>query len=239
MTIEQKDAKFLAFQLYMKKTPINAIAQACGVTARTIQRWARADFDKIMLKVSVAEDESDEILPMLQRIADSDNEIIDLRITSRLAKRLLALTETAIGAVENTFNNPDARVSDLLKACELVGCWSGLSSGDGVLKKLTKTFELQIVVDADTGDAELTPDKLIESRRLENQQSQEQSFEYTNQVFNNFLDTGELPSEFEKFFDWGFFWSNLQMWDEGEKTEFFNKAKLILRSRTELANEAQ
>ncbi len=259
MTTE-KEAKNLALKLYLQGESTDEIALECGVTRRTIQRWIK-EFERTPINLTVQENVTDEkqedvrfekqesvrdekqnvsenikqeIIPVLETIVSHKRkETLDLKITSKLAIKLLSLTELAMESVENCLADPDTKTADKLKAAQLVGNWVGLDSQESILKKLIRNFEVEVsIVDSDTADTALTPSRLAETERRQQQERQWAldlaSELYTDEVCNEFISTEQLPTTFDESFDWDRFWEFLEKWDERENTQYVEKAKLIL-----------
>ena len=258
MTTE-KEAKNLGLELYLRGKSTDAIALECGVARRTIQRWIK-EFEQTPIKVTVQESVADkkqesvsdkkqesvidekqdvgesikqEILPVLEKIASPKQiETLDLKITSKLAIKLLNLTESAMNSVGNCLIDPDTKTSDKLKAAQLVGSWLGLDRDESVIRKLSRNFELEIeIANSDTADTTLTPNRLADVRREQQEILETERETYNNDIYYEFIETGKLPTIFEEIFDWDSFWQNLKELDEDENTQHVAKAKVILRER--------
>jgi DNA-binding MarR family transcriptional regulator len=88
------------------------IAKELGISDRTIQRWLKLDEFKDALEgVSY------------RPVAVSAVEVVNSHEKRR--ERLEKLLDKAVDMLEATLDNPDARTVDKLKACQLIGDWSG------------------------------------------------------------------------------------------------------------------
>lgn len=115
-----------ALRLHKSGMVPSKIATKLGVSARSVQRWLK---DETPVPVRVVAMESDEAIPppIRKNVADCNDEF-DLTLSRRMAIRLLNLSEAALGAVEETLSDHDARRADKLRAAKLVGDWLGLGS---------------------------------------------------------------------------------------------------------------
>lgn len=118
-----------ALKLYRSGMAQSKIAAKMGISSRTIQRWIRAQ-TTVPVRIEGMTADKDFTPPtskMSQKCRDnSDN--FDIGLSRRMAIRLLNLSEAALGAVEGTLTDPDARRADKLRAAALIGDWLGLGS---------------------------------------------------------------------------------------------------------------
>lgn len=120
-----------ALKLHKSGMAPSKIAAKMGISARTIQRWIK-DETPVSVRVVTMKADKDIALPtpkVSQKCRDnSDTDSFDIGLTRRMAIRLLNLSEAALGAVEDTLTDPDARRADKLRAAALLGDWLGLGS---------------------------------------------------------------------------------------------------------------
>ncbi|MDJ0733253.1 MAG: helix-turn-helix domain-containing protein [Nostocaceae cyanobacterium] len=244
-------AKNLARKLFYEGKGSDTIAQHCGVSRRTIQRWigefkqapvtittqgettATESFQTIDVAKTSPNDAqmSPTILPELEKIATlKPDETLDLTITSRMAIRLLNVTEKAIASIEDCLTNPDTRQADKLKAAQIVGNWVGLNSKYGsALDQVSRIFDLNSeAIDTSTGVATVVPEKLLKAREKEIRR-------YNMKLSGDFFETKKLPNSLdEKNFDLDVFLGYMRDLDAPNYNKgypLYTKAKDILRSR--------
>ena len=139
-----------ALRLHKNGIVPSKIATKLGVSARTIQRWLK---DETPIPVKVVAMKADEDIPPPARKDVADCDKFDMTLSRRMAIRLLNLSEAALGAVEDTLNDPDARRADKLRAAKLVGDWLGMGtaskhpSGDLVAapRRVEQVFGVSLV----------------------------------------------------------------------------------------------
>lgn len=147
----REDKKILAKKLYQQGKSSALIAQSCGITQRTAQRWIK-DFQEEKVLVTgvgsgnskIAQSEETEPIAALKQISETEpGQNIELTMTSRIATRLLNLTERAVIAVEDCLEDSNVSYAVKLKAADLVGQWVGL--------KDNKTYPIVNVVSEKLG----------------------------------------------------------------------------------------
>lgn len=131
----KEDKKILAKKLYQQGKNSALIAQNCEITQRTAQRWIK-DFQKEKVIVTgignnKTDQEVTEPIAALKQISETEpGQNIELTMTSRIAVRLLNLTERAVVAVEDCLQDSNCSYAVKLKAADLVGQWVGLKNND-------------------------------------------------------------------------------------------------------------
>ena len=114
MTPQQKQAVISLSQ----GMPAKEVADALGLSLRTLQRWkTQPQFKAEMQRL---ERESGMVIAtQVVENVDINCQFVDA------ASRALSLMSRAVDVMEATLNNPDARVSDRLKVVQLLGKWNG------------------------------------------------------------------------------------------------------------------
>lgn len=244
-----KKAKDLAQKLYQQGITTDVIAESCQVSRRTVQRWIK-EFEKPSVTIvgsgettGKQEFQSDDvvkvspttIVPTLENVANlNPGETVDLKITSRLAIRLLNLTQLAVSSLEDCLTDPNARRADKLKAVQLIGDWMGLTDGISVLNKLASDFDLEII-QSHNSLASFTPKKLLSAQKESEIKIKKQILSYNQELSQQFAQSRKLPDVLDEKFDASLFlnWFECDE-DEDEDEErhsLYIKAKNILQLR--------
>lgn len=97
--------------------PLKEVAEALGLSIRTLQRWkVQPEFKAQMQRI---ESESGGV------IAAQVVENVKLDQLTDVATRAMALMSHALNFMEATLTNPDAKPSDRLKIAQILGKWNG------------------------------------------------------------------------------------------------------------------
>jgi hypothetical protein len=137
----QEDVAILASkatQLLKNGLSVSEVAEQLQVSTRTIQRWRNRP-QVLPIRRSGIEEK-----PQLESIG-SENEPPypsqnDFQRHLRYfddAGKLEALIPVALDELKHILENPDTRIADKLRACQVIGDWSGLSGGfDGSMRRV-------------------------------------------------------------------------------------------------------
>lgn len=163
--------KNLARQLYQEGHETAFISQRCDVSLRTVQRWVKS-FEKEKVTVtSQAEAPDTEVLPALERIANTSSDSVSVSIIPSTAVRLLNLAQASIAAVEGVLYNPDSSDANKIRAAALASKWVGLEASNGknanpsVFGTIAKKTGVSIKVESsEDSEIRLTP-LMVESKR--------------------------------------------------------------------------
>jgi hypothetical protein len=132
----QQDVAILAeraYKLLESGMSTSEVAQQLQVSPRTLQRWKNRP-----RLLPLAELENNSQIEVLDSAADFEKQefrrgILNFKSASRLEK----LISVAMDQIEAVLINPDSRPADRLRACQIVGDWSGLAGGaDGSLRRV-------------------------------------------------------------------------------------------------------
>lgn len=170
MTVTKKDKNF-ARQLYQKGKSTKEISLECGVNIRTAQRWVKSFEKENVIVTNLADPEAQvtEPIPALEKIA-SAKQSIGINMSQNTARRLLALADSAIEAVEFVLQSPDSSDVNKLKAAQLVSKWVGLekqneSRNPSVLNVVTDKLGLEASIEnSEASEITLTP-KMVNRKR--------------------------------------------------------------------------
>ncbi|HEY9893076.1 MAG TPA: helix-turn-helix domain-containing protein [Candidatus Sericytochromatia bacterium] len=124
-----------AIRLLEAGTPVSEVADQLGVSMRTVQRWKNQSRFLLFEGSQIEEECHIEVLD-----SDDDFEKQEFRrgiLNFKSASRLEKLIPIAMNQLEAVLINPDSRPADRLRACQIVGDWSGLAGGaDGSLRRV-------------------------------------------------------------------------------------------------------
>lgn len=157
--------KNIARQLYQEGHETAFIAQRCDVSHRTAQRWVKSFEQETVRVTSEAEAPVTEVLPALDRIANTPTDSVSVSIIPSTAVRLLNLADASIAAVESVLRNPDSSDANKIRAAALASKWVGLegtSNGKkpcpSVLSTISKRSGVTINVESsESSELQLTP----------------------------------------------------------------------------------
>jgi transposase-like protein len=129
----QQDVAILAeraYKLLESGMSSSEVARQLQVSPRTLQRWKSRP----------------RLLPLVEgnsqiEVLDSDNfqkhEFREALLSYKPASKLEALIPIALDQLESILTNPETRPSDRLRACQIIGDWSGLNGGaDGSCRRV-------------------------------------------------------------------------------------------------------
>jgi hypothetical protein len=98
--------------------PAKEVAEALGVSLRSLQRWkVQPEFKAEMQRI-----ESESGGAIATQIVENNVELDQLAAT---ATRAMALMSHALSFMEATLTNPDAKPSDRLRIAQILGKWNG------------------------------------------------------------------------------------------------------------------
>ncbi|MUH00090.1 helix-turn-helix domain-containing protein [Scytonema sp. UIC 10036] len=248
-----KNAKALALKLYQENKLTDEVARRCGVSRRTVQRWF-SEFEQTGIVIIGKNETSQEettnnvaavspTISVLEKVANIEpNQTLDLSLSSRLAIRLLNLTESAIATVEECLTNVDVKPTDRLKAAEMVARWVGLDDKErrSVFYQVALSCDADLqIVDLEKSSATVKPQKVVlaqqkleEEREREQKAAKQKIIDYNDNVCEYFADYKRLPNELTDDFDLEHFLNFFQC-DEDfiEDYQTYQKALAALRAR--------
>ncbi|MFL9458055.1 helix-turn-helix domain-containing protein [Tolypothrix campylonemoides VB511288_2] len=220
-----------ALKLYQQNKLTDEIARLCEISRRTAQRWVR-EFEQTGVIITGKNETPQEettnnvatvspTISVLEKVAKIEpNQTLDLSLSSRLAIRLLNLTEVAIATVEDCLTNVDAKPTDRLKAAEMVARWVGLDDKErrSIFSQVTESCDAKLAtVDLQKSSATVKPQKvLLAQQKLEKEREREQATQKERFHFHNyeiseyFWRTQTLPDELGEDFDANYFLSFLE-----------------------------
>lgn len=142
-----------ALRLHKQGMPVAKIASKLKISARTIQRWLKAE-SPIPVRVEVLSVDNETVQNDAAIGASGvGSEDFDLSVSRRTAIRLLKLSESAITAIEECLANPDARTADKLKAAQIAGFWLGIGAYPqnclSVIERVERTFSVSLAEEGD------------------------------------------------------------------------------------------
>jgi hypothetical protein len=131
----QQDVAILAeraYRLLESGMSTSEVAQQLQVSPRTLQRWRNrprllplAELENSQIEVLDSDDDFDKM--------EYRGYLLNFKSTSRLEK----LIPAAMDQLEAILIDPNSRSSDKLRACQIIGDWSGLNGGtDGSLRRV-------------------------------------------------------------------------------------------------------
>ncbi len=109
MALTEKQLK--AVEMTISGTRPEDIGKVLGVSRRTIYRW----LDLPDFKEAV------------NQIQERSTAKLIVQISDDISSRLQSIIPKAISTLESYIENPEARGSDRLRACHIVGSWAGLN----------------------------------------------------------------------------------------------------------------
>jgi hypothetical protein len=113
LTAKQKQALIAL----TKGVPPKEVAEALGLSLRTLQRWrTQPEF-----KAEVQRIESESGGAITTQVVES----LDIDQLAAAAIRAASLMNRAIDFMEHTLNSPDSRTSDRLRVAQILGRWNG------------------------------------------------------------------------------------------------------------------
>ncbi len=138
----QQDVAILAERAYrLLESGMSSaeVAKELQVSQRTLQRWKnRPRLLPLAHPEQTSEVEENSQIDILD--SHGDFEKVAFRqylLVHKSALRLERLIPTALDQLENILRDPDIRVSDRLRACQIIGDWSGLNGGtDGAMRRV-------------------------------------------------------------------------------------------------------
>ncbi len=89
----------------------NAIGKSIGISERTVQRWQRLP----------------EFIEAVNEIRERSTAKVIVEVSEDVATRIQSLVPKAIDTLQSYIENPEARGSDRLRACHILGSWAGLN----------------------------------------------------------------------------------------------------------------
>jgi hypothetical protein len=89
----------------------SAISKDIGVSERTIQRWLKLP----------------EFIEAVDEIRERSTTKVIVETSNDIAVRIQSLVPKAIDTLEHYIESPEARASDRLRACHIIGSWAGLT----------------------------------------------------------------------------------------------------------------
>jgi transposase len=89
----------------------SAISKDIGVSERTIQRWLKLP----------------EFKAALAEIQERSTTKVIVEVSDDISARIQSVIPKAISTLESYIENPEARGSDRLRACHIIGAWAGLN----------------------------------------------------------------------------------------------------------------
>ncbi|HEY9829499.1 MAG TPA: helix-turn-helix domain-containing protein [Stenomitos sp.] len=134
------------------------IAKILRVSQRTVQRWATSE--------GVGNPVIDVCEQVVTRVAIKVEAAVGDELKAQ-ALKLLRLSGKALDCIEEILDSTDTRTADKLKACEIIGDWSGfegISRGDLLSNVLTK-HGLEIAV-TPQGEKTLQEKVILENKPL-------------------------------------------------------------------------
>lgn len=141
----QQDVAILAgkaARLLESGMSVAEVADELQVSARTVQRWRNRP--RLLPQGRPEEKPHPHI-----EVVDSDdfqkNEFQEAILSYKCAGKLEALIPIALDQLESILKNPDTRTTDRLRACQLIGDWSGLNGGlEGSIRRVLSAGYLVI-----------------------------------------------------------------------------------------------
>ena len=138
----QRDVAVLAERAYrLLESGMSSaeVAKELQVSTRTLNRWKNRPrlLPLVQAQQSSQVEESSQV-EVLE--SDRDFEKVAFReylLVHKSASRLERMIPIILDQLENILRDPDTRVSDRLRACQIIGDWSGLQGGtDGAMRRV-------------------------------------------------------------------------------------------------------
>lgn len=89
----------------------SAIGKSLGVSERTVQRWSKLP----------------EFVDAVNEIRERSTTKVIVEVSDDISARIQSLIPKAIDTLQSYIENPEARGSDRLRACHIIGSWAGLN----------------------------------------------------------------------------------------------------------------
>lgn len=89
----------------------SAIGKSLGVSERTVQRWLKLP----------------EFVNAVNEIRERSTTKVIVEVSDDISARIQSLIPKALTTLEAYIENPEARGSDRLRACHIIGSWAGLN----------------------------------------------------------------------------------------------------------------
>ena len=115
------------------------VAKQLQVSTRTLQRWkSRPRLLPLAQARQTSEIEENSQIDILDSHGDFEKVAFrEYLLVHKSASRLERMIPTVLDQLENILRDPDTRVSDRLRACQIIGDWSGLNGGtDGDMRRV-------------------------------------------------------------------------------------------------------